>query len=361
MSLEKKVDELRLANEQMKGLKEEAEAANAAKSAFIANISHEIRTPMSAILGFAEMLSESGISEEEKQDNIATIVDNGYRLLGIINDILDVSKAESGKISVANSNCFIAETVYSIHRVLLNKSRALDVELKFTNTTPIPEVVTTDPKRLEQILINLLTNAVKFSEGGRVTLSLSYSEEQQRLSFEVTDTGIGINNDAVHRIFEPFGQADDSSSRRYGGTGLGLVLSRKLARLLGGELELTRTEPGKGSTFTTWISAPIPSKYERAQIKNLEQRILDYHGHHGRLTPKAPGITEDEKTPFEGTHVLMVDDSEDNRNLVQFMLRGSGVDLDMAVNGKDALSKTLHKSYDLILMDIQMPELDGYG
>jgi signal transduction histidine kinase/ActR/RegA family two-component response regulator len=333
---------------------EAVEASNLAKSSFLANMSHEIRTPMTAILGYADLLVDPGQTAEERLDCVQTIRRNGKHLLAIINDILDLSKIEAGKMTIERIECSpwrILEDVAS----LMNQ-RAVEKGLTFSlrNLSPLPEMVRTDPTRLRQILMNLVGNAVKFTDRGEIRVEarvIDPAAADARLEFRVIDSGIGIDPAQREKLFQAFQQADDSMSRRYGGTGLGLIISRRLATMLGGDLSV-ESEPGKGSTFVASVAVgslvgvrmvASPDQAERSAVRG------------SIAIPKAIGL-----------RVLLAEDGPDNQRLITAMLSRAGMEVSVAENGRIAVERALaawhdDEPYDAILMDMQMPELDGYS
>jgi signal transduction histidine kinase/AmiR/NasT family two-component response regulator len=352
-----------------------AMAANRAKSDFLANMSHEIRTPMTAILGFVELLeNDADIAESplHRGELIATIKRNGEHLLAIINDILDLSKIEAGKMSIesrpTNLDSLIREIMELMRRTVDAKGLAMHVACEH----PVPRVIRTDAIRLRQILLNLLSNAVKFTDSGEIGLRIAFTPERESgvLTIDVTDTGIGLTAAQISRLFAPFEQADTSTTRRFGGTGLGLNISRRLASLLGGELDVT-SEKDRGSTFTLTLrdvsicgEATIPAG------------PFDWSaGPAATATDtKEPDHTASASTsqPLKGLRILLAEDGLDNQRLIQHHLCRAGADLVIHANGRLALdSLTTDATVDgplreadlphLIITDMQMPELDGYS
>jgi signal transduction histidine kinase/ActR/RegA family two-component response regulator len=333
----------------------QAEASNKAKSEFLANMSHEIRTPMNAILGFTELLQADNISPEDRKDYIQTIQRNGDHLLCVINDILDLSKVESGKMTVESVQTPLPELVGRVCSLMRPKAEQKGLHLEQELGDDLPQIVLTDPVRLRQILLNLLGNAIKFTEAGFVRLSLSHEQRDANrcaLIFEISDSGIGIPADKIDRLFQPFNQADESTTRNFGGTGLGLALSKQFAELLGGRIEVESTL-GEGSTFRVTVQVRVidtPS----AEV----QRDVAKPADEAESKPTA--------TQFPGVRVLLAEDGKDNQRLVMFHLRKLGVETVLCENGKDAAEQALAARdqgtpMDLILMDMQMPVLDGYS
>ena len=327
-----------------------AEIANQAKSEFLANMSHEIRTPMTAILGFANLLLES-VRDPEEVDATKTILRNAEHLLRVINDILDLSKIEAGKLAVERVACSPIALVDDVASLMRVRAEAKNLPLEVDFAWPIPETIVSDAMRIRQVLINLLGNAIKFTEIGKIRLVTRLATEQSppRLQFEVTDTGIGINDEQLAGLFQPFAQANTSASRKYGGTGLGLAISKRFAELLGGTLSVA-SRVDQGSRFTLGID-PGPLQ----GVPMLWQRPAD------------PAVRTNSTTatpPIQlNCRILLVEDGPDNQRLISFLLRRAGAEVVVAQNGVEAVelfSAADQRCFDLVLMDIQMPHMDGY-
>ncbi len=323
-----------------------AEAASRTKSEFLANMSHEIRTPMTAILGFADLLSDPRQGLPEKLNCAATIRRNGEHLLAVINDILDLSKIEAGKLTLETTDCFPAQLVEDAASLMRVRAIGKGIGLFVECPEDVP-VVRTDPARLRQVLLNLVGNAVKFTEQGRVTIRLRCERAaaaQATLTFEVEDTGIGMSEAVLAKLFQPFSQADASTTRRYGGSGLGLMITQRLVRMLGGDVSITSSE-GRGTLARFTITAPV-GRAERSPVDRA-------------TASSAPPAALDAR-------VLIAEDGPDNQRLLRFYLEKAGAVVTVAENGRvavDLAKRSLadHAPFDLILMDMQMPELDGYG
>ncbi len=324
--------------------KHAADAANQAKSVFLANMSHEIRTPLSAVLGYSDLLLDGSHSSEEHNAFIETIRRNGKLLLNIISDVLDLSKIEAGKLMVKKSRTNLCELLTDITSVLAFQASEKAIRLMVRSEGEIPECITTDSVRLRQILINIVGNAIKFTDHGSVDLVIGFRD---KLTFMVKDTGRGISQEQAAKLFEPFTQLDMSTTRKYGGTGLGLALSKRLAQSLGGDLELTASEPGKGSTFTIAIE---PGETEGSQIYSPERAAIALRN----------SAAINVRRRLDGMRILLAEDGPDNQVLYALLLRIAGAEVDIASNGKEAMEKAWAEHYDLCLMDLQMPVLDGY-
>ena len=337
--------------------KEKAESAALAKSQFLANMSHEIRTPMTSVLGYAELLLDErgGITEaEERSEAMRTIKRNSSYLLELLNDILDLSKIEAGRLTVEDVSFSPIELLADVGRLMGGRARERDLRFSIDFGTNIPEGMRSDPTRLRQILVNLVGNAIKFTEQGQVELrqSLVEVDGEHRVLFEIEDTGIGMTPEQLQRVFEPFTQADSSTTREYGGTGLGLTISTRLTSLLGGTIEAVSV-PGHGTTFRVWIpTGPLEGmpriEHPRAW---LEMRSGDPE------TTQSLGTID--------VRVLVAEDGPDNQRLLRAILSRHVREIVIAENGQVALDLALNaelegQPFDVILMDMQMPVLDGY-
>jgi PAS domain S-box-containing protein len=339
------------AEQDREAAREAAEAASRAKSEFLANTSHEIRTPLTAILGYTDMLLDRDITGAERMAHVDAIRRNGEHLLAVMNDILDLSKIEAGKMTLEQVACspivLVSEVAEFMRPRAVAKGLAFDVEWR----GPLPERITTDPTRLRQILLNLVSNAVKFTEQGSVRMAVSYEDGDRNslLRIDVSDTGIGMTPDQQTGLFQPFAQADVTTTRRFGGSGLGLLITRRLADLLGGEVSVG-SELGRGSTFSVTVAT--------GPLEGV--RMID------RPAGARPALTA-VTAPVEplACRVLLVEDGPDNQRLIATILRKAGAEVTVAGNGQagcDLVREATIRGepYDVVLMDMQMPVLDGY-
>jgi len=338
---------------ELTGAKQRAEEASAAKTAFLANMSHEIRTPMTAIIGYADSMLEPDQTVSDRQDALQTIRRNGQHLLELINDILDISKIEADRMTVERVEANLPSLLADLISLMRPRAVAKGLGFRLEVMGAVPQSIHTDPLRLRQVLINILANAVKFTERGEVCLCVRCTrppEGPARLCFEVRDTGIGIAPDQVDKLFRSFAQADGSTTRRFGGTGLGLVISKRLALLLGGDVSV-QSKLGQGSTFTVCIDAG-PMEDSR-MLSELNETIL----------PK-PALTPAKIWKLAG-RILLVEDGVDNQRLISMHLTKAGAEVSIAANGRVGVDMAAAaqsvRPFDLILMDMQMPELDGYS
>ena len=333
-----------------------AEAANHAKSEFLANMSHEIRTPLTAILGYAELLRDDGDlarAPERRLETIDTIQGAGQHLLTVINDILDISKIEAGKMTVEAVATPVLVVLDEVVSLMRPRAAEKGVTLSARLENALPERVMSDPTRLRQILVNLVGNAVKFTEAGRILVSARTEPiaDVPHLVIEVDDTGPGLTLAQAGRIFSSFGQGDASVTRRHGGSGLGLAISHRLAQLLGGSVLLQRTAPGQGSCFR--LELPLVAASGAGLVADLESVVA-----------RAPARRAAPARMLTG-RILLAEDGRDNQFLIAYHLRKAGAEVDIAANGRIALELLGHaaaegRPYELLLTDIQMPEMDGY-
>jgi PAS domain S-box-containing protein len=346
--------QLRLTNARLQAAQQAAEAANRAKSAFLANMSHEIRTPLTAILGFTDLLRDDkqmASSPEQQQQAIETITAAGRHLLTVINDILDLSKIEADRMTIENIETPLTEVLREVQRLVSPKARGKGVAFVTELLTPVPEQIMSDAVRLRQVLLNLAGNAVKFTEAGtvKVRVHADQSGPASRLIIDVEDTGSGMTSEQASKLFHAFAQADETVTRKFGGTGLGLTISYRLAALMGGAVTLERTELGKGSCFRLTLPlTPAPNAETvtciDAPTRSSTQRVI---------APQLSGS------------ILLAEDGPDNQRLIAFHLRKAGATVQVADNGRIALSMidqaaAAGKRFDLLLTDMQMPEMDGY-
>ncbi len=329
--------------------KHAADTANQAKSAFLANMSHEIRTPMTAILGYADLLLDPSQAVEERARCVQVIRRNGEHLLSLLNDVLDISKIEANKYAVERVRCDLRHLLADVVALTRVKAIQKGLNYKVVIDGPVPKEIQTDPLRLKQILVNLIGNAVKFTSNGGVYLRVSCHDRliSSTLHIDVMDTGIGMSPIQIDRLFRPFTQADESTTRKYGGTGLGLVISRRLAQLLGGDITV-QSKPGDGTCFAVWVDS--------GQLGGV--RMLPSLDEADLSSPPPPSALLAQS--FKG-RVLLAEDGEDNQQLISLMLRNVGIEVTLATNGKAAVELASCANFDLILMDMQMPELDGYS
>ncbi len=357
------ITEKKQAERKLHDAKNRAEAATQAKSCFLANMSHEIRTPMTAILGFTDILLDD-LKEPTDIECAQIVKRNGEHLLQIINDILDISKIEAGKVEMELIRWSPRQIVTEVVSLLHVRTDAKGLTLTDEYLGPLPETITTDPARLCQILVNLVGNAIKFTETGGVrivTRMLDDGEGGPKLRFDVIDTGIGIPEEQIETLFEPFTQADGSNARKFGGTGLGLTISRRLARMLGGDVT-AKSRPGKGSTFSlTVATGPLDGV-----------RLVEYPAEAPPASEQPTESTAESREKLQ-CRILLADDIPDNRRLISALLSEAGAEVTIARDGQEAVEKALAtrpgwgrrygdptEPFDVILMDIQMPVLDGY-
>jgi PAS domain S-box-containing protein len=323
--------------------KQSAEAAMHAKSQFLANMSHEIRTPLTAIIGFAEALRDERQHAPDEQHCLDVILNNGRHLLDVINGILDLSKIDAGALAIEQTTFSVVELVEEVRMMFAPRIAEKAISFSVRYEWPLPKSVSSDSLRLKQVLINLLSNAIKFTDQGWIELTVGFETNTQQLTFTVSDSGIGIPPEQMNRLFQPFSQANESITRQYGGTGLGLNISSHLVHALGGEISVS-SEAGKGTSFTFWITPAFdtpPHLINEIPGDDISQTLV-----------AAP------QTKLSG-RVLFADDALDNRRLVHHLLKKAGIEPVLVEDGQQAIDSALAEQFDLILLDVQMPHVDG--
>jgi PAS domain S-box-containing protein len=351
--------ELASVNSALREKEKQALSASEAKSEFLANMSHEIRTPMTAILGYAELLlhdDELEHSGERRHEAAHAIHRNGDHLLRLINDVLDLSKIEAGKLMIELLPCSPVKIIEEAIELMRVRATAKGVTLDVTYETAVPEFIQSDPTRLRQVLVNLIGNAIKFTEFGSVRTVVRYCDKQSpTLECDIIDTGIGLTPSQLERIFQPFMQADTSTTRRFGGSGLGLAISKRLAEDLGGKIEVVRTELHSGSTFR--LSIAVSQQRDAAMVRP-DVTVADTPGN--AAGSNAPGQSQ-----LAGCRIMFAEDGPDNQRFIAFILRKAGATVTIVDNGQVALDSALAarhagQPFHVILMDMQMPIMDGY-
>ncbi len=349
--LQRALSDLWEKNQDLQRIKNEADDANRAKSAFLANMSHEIRTPMAAIIGFTDLLLDAATTETERTEAAEVIRRNGQHLLNLINNILDLSKIEADKLEVERTSVDTRLLLHDVLSLLGPRAREDGKDLLLQFRAPIPESIESDPVRLKQALLNLVGNAVKFTERGTIRVIAEYDRAREMLSFDVVDSGPGLSEAEIGRLFQPFTQADSSTTRKYGGSGLGLSITKRIAALLGGDVTV-RSRPGAGCTFTLAVSCgPLAG----VQMIASPDVVIE---------SPAPQPAEAALPEIEG-RVLLVEDGPDNQRLVSHVLRKAGAEVTIAENGETGAMVALDahgkgEPFAVILMDMQMPVMDGY-
>ena len=329
---------------EMKAAREAADAANLAKSAFLANMSHEIRTPLGAITGFVDLMRRSSFRREDMEEYLSVIDRNSVQLLRIVDDILDLSKVEAGKLLIEKETFSLTTLLSDFSSLMSFRAAENGIAFSLKATGPLPRELHSDATRIRQILFNVVGNAIKFTEKGSVAVEIAYQECMLR--FRVKDSGRGISAAQAERLFQAFSQADSSTTRRFGGTGLGLVLTRKLCEAMGGSFRLVESELGVGSTFEAAVMAEASSASEfvSADAWDFETQA------------EAPAP----KRELDGLRILFVDDSKDNQRLVSIILKEEGASVESAFDGIEGVEKARDGDFDVVLMDMQMPRMDGH-
>ena len=349
-ALRHKVTQCQQAEERACILAQEAISSNRAKSEFLANMSHELRTPMNAIMGFSQVLSD-GMLSQENRNYLKMIMDNSKNLLNLINDLLDYTKMEAGKLTIDIGECRVGALIGEVESLMRPAAIKKKIDFEVLQCDFVPEVIQTDPLRLRQCLINLVDNAMKFTTSGYVYVNVTMQrhEDTSLLRFDIEDTGIGIAEDKLSTIFDSFTQADSTTTRKYGGTGLGLCITKRLVSLLGGQLSVVSRE-GRGSVFTLEIPTGIQWSDNQLPVWNKYEPVDELNG-----------IIEVEKgqAMYSGK-ILVAEDNPSNQKLVAIFLEKMGFEVTLADDGLQALEQCGLQTFDLILMDMQMPNLNGY-
>jgi signal transduction histidine kinase/DNA-binding response OmpR family regulator len=323
-----------------------AASATDAKSRFLANVSHEIRTPLNSIIGFSEILSDVNASESDKAKAILAVQNGGQYLLNIVNDVLDLSKIEAGKIKLDKTDIVLAGLLQEVNAYMEGFAREKHLVFNLKLNFPLPYEFNSDPTRLKQILLNLCNNAIKFTHQGQVDLNIHWDTFRQRFIFVVSDTGPGMSDEQQLRLFTAFSQGNQSTNRKYGGTGLGLYISKQLTEMLGGHIKVTSQE-GKGSQFAVYMPY-VEAANKQVMINQNQADQVPLRD----LQPKA-------EIPELIGHILCADDNEDNRQLVAYLVAKTGAQLTLVNDGQQAVTICEKERFDLVLMDMQMPEMDG--
>ena len=340
------VHDQKMFSQELAEARDGAERANKIKSAFLANMSHEIRTPLGAILGFTDLLKDARLTGEERE-YLNVILRNGQALSHVINDILDLSKVESGQLSIEYVSFDLRALVKEVVQSFSDIARSKEITLQFKADENSDCEISSDPTRIRQVIMNLVGNAIKFTSQGGVKVFVSIdpqNDSKSLINIRVEDTGTGINTDQAKMLFQPFMQADNSTARKFGGTGLGLALSKRLANALEGDVSIESSELDKGSLFLFSFAAQTSEK------SNLEE-VLEV---------SSPKIGSGSMKLLKNIPILVIDDSPDNRVLMEIMLGREGALIDEASSGEEGVTLAMKNDYAVVLMDIQMPGMDGY-
>lgn len=321
---------------------EAAQAATKAKSSFLANMSHEIRTPLTSIIGFSESILAGDLEDEEQEEALRLIIRSSHHLKRIINDILDLSKIEAGKMELEHVRVPLADLMYELEHIVKPQAREKGLDLKVHIKSPLPRVITTDPTRFKQIFINLLTNGIKFSNEGAVQLDVQFDSQKNLLTLEIKDSGIGMTEGQQRKLFQAFSQGDASTTRKFGGTGLGLLISKELCVRLGGTITV-QSAVGEGSIFT--VNLPVDPVLASDLTTDL-----DVTENVSQIVTKTPSLTG---------KVLIIEDGIENQQILSLLLRRTGLQVVIQENGLLGLENVKREHFDLILLDMHMPVMDG--
>ena len=339
--------ERQLEAEELKKSKEMADAANQAKSSFLANMSHEIRTPLTSIIGYAESALDADQTMEERLAALQIIRQSGGHLLNLINDLLDFSKIEADALDIEKTTTLPCQVVSEVESIMVGQANKKSLDFSIDYNFPLPARIISDPLRLKQILLNICSNAIKFTHSGSIRITINYNQDEDALSFSVKDTGIGMTPEHLQKIFKPFKQADASVSRRFGGTGLGLSLSKRLSNLLNGDLQVT-SELGEGSEFTLTLNQVHSGITPEKLLNSLDEIVNSQQASQAQTTAQQ----------LSG-EVLLAEDNEMIQKLLKTYLAKMGVHVTVAENGVVAVNLAQQHNYDLIFMDMQMPVMSG--
>ena len=344
--------ERKQAQGQLERAKDAAEAANRAKTFFLANMSHEIRTPLTGILGFAEMLTDTDSPPDEQREWMDAISRNAKHLLLLINDVLDVAKIEADKLSLTSSKGSLVSAIGDVVSMLRTRAQQQGLSLSIEYRSPLPATITIDHPRLRQVLVNLVGNAIKFTEHGGVTVAATFLPDWRNggpaVRIDVIDTGVGIDAASLEHLFDPFYQADASTSRKRGGTGLGLAITHRIVEMMGGTITV-QTAPNEGSTFS--ITLPTGSLEGVAMLSKPDESVAQDDA------AKDPSA---DAQRLDDVHILVAEDGPDNQRLISALLERAGANVTVVANGRLAVERAMAEPFDLVLMDMQMPEMDGY-
>ena len=345
------ITERKLAQGQLEEAKDAAEAASRAKTSFLANMSHEIRTPLTAILGFAEMLTDTDSPPDEQREWLDAISRNAKHLLLLINDVLDVAKIEADKLVLTNSKGSLVSVIGDVASMLRTRAHQKGLSLSIEYRSPLPATITIDRPRLRQVLVNLVGNAIKFTEHGGVTVAAAFLPDWRNggpaVQIDVIDTGVGIDAASLEHLFDPFYQADASASRKRGGTGLGLAITRRIVEMMGGTITV-QTAPNEGSAFS--ITLPTGSLEGVAILSKPDESVA-------QDAAEAP-LADAQR--LDDVRILLAEDGPDNQRLISALLERAGASVTVVANGRLAVERVMAEPFDLVLMDMQMPEMDGY-